>query len=87
MGEKKTELTFDTKRFMKDIRAKCNAEGLRGMADECGVSASTLSRWDNGHLPGMEEFISVAEILMLRPGDYFVLSTWELKSRDVFEPF
>lgn len=43
--------------------------GIRAMAAEIGISPSTLSRIENGHLPDLDTFRKVCEWLGANPGD------------------
>lgn len=72
------ELIFDPPKLMRDIRDACGKEtSLRDMAVRCGVSASTLSRIDNGQTPDMANFIIICQSLELVPGEYFTWARWK----------
>jgi DNA-binding Xre family transcriptional regulator len=74
----KRELIFVPAKFMRDIRDACgNEKSLRDIAVRCRVSASTLSRIDNGMTPDMQNFIAICDALELQPGDYFVIARWQ----------
>ena len=82
MELKKTTLEFDTKKLMQDIRAVADGESLRDLESVSGVSASTLSRVDNGTTPDMSIFMRLCESFKLQPGDYFIWVDWSGKVRD-----
>jgi len=73
---KKTTLEFNTVKLMQDIRAAADGESLRDLEAVSGVSASTLSRLDNGAMPDMNIFMRLCEAFKLQPGDYFVWVDW-----------
>lgn len=74
--DEKRELEFDTKKFMEHVRFHSDESSLRSIGAVIGVSASTLSRIDNGMTPDMETFMSVCAKLNLVPGDYFTWAVW-----------
>ncbi|MCC6192456.1 MAG: helix-turn-helix transcriptional regulator [Anaerolineales bacterium] len=62
---------IDIQRFAQLVRAKRGKRGLRVVADEIGsVTASTLSRIENGKVPDLNTFIRICRWLGLPP-DYF----------------
>jgi DNA-binding Xre family transcriptional regulator len=74
----KRELIFDPAKLMRDVRDAAGKElSLRDLAVRCKVSASTLSRIDNGQTPDMQNFIAICDALELTPGDYFVIARWQ----------
>ena len=63
---------IDIDRFAQLIRAKRGKRGLRVVAVEIGdVTASTLSRIENGKVPDLNTFIRICRWLGLSP-DYFM---------------
>lgn len=76
MNLSKTTLEFNTAKLMQDVRAAASGESLRDLEAVSGVSASTLSRIDNGTQPDMNIFIRLCEAFKLQPGDYFVWVDW-----------
>lgn len=78
MTLEKIELEFDGIKFMSDIRLAMDTDSrdLRSIAGMVGVSASTLSRIDNGATPDMEAFMSICSKLELSPGEYFKRVRW-----------
>ena len=57
---------FDALQFLKDIRSKRFIDGnmnLRTAADQIGISASTLSRLENGKVPELLTYVSVCRWL------------------------
>lgn len=53
----------------RKIAEKRGDQGLRTTAKEIGVSSSTLSRIENGHLPDLETFKKICDWLEVNPGD------------------
>ncbi len=51
------------------IAKKRGDHGLRVTAKEVGISSSTLSRIENGHLPDLETFKKICDWLEVNPGD------------------
>ncbi len=82
MDLKKTTLEFDTVKLMRDVRTAASGESLRDLEAVSGVSASTLSRIDNGTQPDMNIFIRLCEAFQLQPGDYFMWIEWTGKPRE-----
>lgn len=78
----RTEYSFMSALFMADVRKKANGVSLRPIAFKVGVSASTLSRIDNGEMPDMETFMQICARLELSPGNYFARQVWKLESED-----
>lgn len=77
---KRVEMEFNTTAFMNDVRLKSGCDGLRDIAMVVGVSASTLSRIDNGNLPDMKSFMRICGVLQMQPGNYFDVVTWKRDS-------
>jgi len=50
------------------VAAKRGKNGIRAAAKEIGVSPSTLSRIENGHLPDLETFKKICDWLNIDPG-------------------
>ncbi len=70
--------TFDVQRLAILVRAKREHHGLREIAREIGnVSASTLSRLDNGKTPDMDTFLRLCDWLQVAPEIFFVGSPEE----------
>lgn len=64
-------MTLDTEKLAEMLRSKRGSKGLRAIADEIGdVSASTLSRIEQGHLPDIQTFFKLCVWLEV-PTDYF----------------
>lgn len=73
---------FKSVEFMKAIRWKCgsdvgNHKSLRDIAVIVGVSASTLSRIDNGFQPDMNTFCDICGKLNLMPERFFERTLWQ----------
>lgn len=62
---------LDTKKFSEMIKSKRGNQGLRALASEIGVSASTLSRIEQGNLPDIDTYITLCEWLDVST-DFFV---------------
>ena len=73
------EYVFNFKRFMNDVRLKAEVKSLRGIEVLTGVSASTLSRIDNGQTPDLQSFLMICGRCQLLPQNYFDKQIWELK--------
>ncbi|MBK8945439.1 MAG: helix-turn-helix transcriptional regulator [Ignavibacteriae bacterium] len=62
---------LDTEKLATMLKTKRGTLGLRGLAYEIGgVSASTLSRIEQGKLPDIDTFLKVCEWLEVSP-DFF----------------
>lgn len=71
------EWYFDLTRFMVDIHQACGRESsLREIADTCGVSASTLSRMENGLTQSIESVFTICSALELDPRKYIYQMEW-----------
>lgn len=53
----------------RSVAEKRGKEGVRTTAQKIGISAATLSRIENGHLPDLETFRKVCDWLDVNPGD------------------
>lgn len=77
----KIEYRFATETFLHDIREACpHFASLRDIGARVGVSASMLSRMDNGAMPDFASFLKICAALDLTPGDYFQRIEWERRS-------
>ena len=76
MPKKKVTLELNVSMLMSTVRDTAKINSLRDIEARCGVSASTLSRLDNGHMPDMQTFMSLCEAFRLLPGDYFSWVEW-----------
>ena len=66
--------TLNVKKLGEMIKSKRNSTGLRETAKEIGnISASTLSRIEQGNLPDVETFLKLCDWLEVSP-DYFKFS-------------
>lgn len=66
--------SLDTKKFSEMIKSKRGNIGLRNLASEIGISASTLSRIEQGNLPDIDTYLRLCEWLEVST-DYFTKST------------
>lgn len=58
--------------FASLVRKKRGSRGLRETSDEIGnVSASTISRVENGNVPDMETFLALCDWLEVSPSELF----------------
>ncbi|MBK6484042.1 MAG: helix-turn-helix domain-containing protein [Chitinophagaceae bacterium] len=65
--------TIDNKKLSETIKAKRGNYGLRAAATQIGgMSASTLSRIEQGNLPDIGSFIAICRWLGVSP-DYFTV--------------
>jgi len=65
--------SLDTQRFSEMIKSKRGSIGLRALATEIGVSASTLSRIEQGNLPDIDTYLKLCDWLEVSP-DFFTVS-------------
>jgi len=59
--------TLDTLKFAEMIKSKRGSKGLRALASEIHVSASTLSRIEQGNLPDIDTYMRLCEWLEVSP--------------------
>ena len=52
----------------RQITAKRGKRGVRGVAQEIGISAATLSRVERGYLPDLETFRKICAWMEVDPG-------------------
>lgn len=81
-------MEFDLAGFSQRIREKRMAEklGLREAAEKSNVSASTLSRVENGSMPDMDTFMNVCEWLVMMPSEFFLIAEgYKLTMQDRLE--
>lgn len=86
MNLAKTTIEFNTVTFMQDIRNSIFDTGkfsLHDIAALSGVSASTLSRIDNGATPDMQTFLTLCEYFELDTNRYFERVEWTGKVTNV----
>lgn len=55
--------SINTTKFSEMIKSKRGSKGLRILSSEIGVSASTLSRVEQGNLPDIETYLKLCEWL------------------------
>lgn len=61
---------LDTRKFSEMVRSKRGNTGLRLLAQNIGVSASTLSRIEQGNLPDIDTYLKLCDWLEVS-SDYF----------------
>jgi transcriptional regulator with XRE-family HTH domain len=67
---------IDIEEFAAQIRRQRGNRGLREIAQEIGeISASTLSRIENGNIPDLDTFIRVCRWLGLSPDTFIIGGT------------
>jgi len=72
---------IDLEKLAAHVRTKRGDRGLRAIAEEIeGVSASTLSRIEQGNLPDLPTFIRICSWLGASPDD-FIESNFALKRK------
>jgi DNA-binding Xre family transcriptional regulator len=80
---KRIEYVFNNIQFMADIRdAMPKDSSLRNIQYRTGITASTLSRLDNGAPIDMGTLLIICSKLDLLPGNYFSRQIWEMKDDD-----
>lgn len=71
--------SLDTQRFSDMIKSKRGNKGLRVLASEIGISASTLSRIEQGNLPDIDTYLKLCEWLEVST-DYFTKSNINIEN-------
>lgn len=66
--------TLNTEKFSTMVKSKRGNQGLRALAGEIQISASTLSRIEQGNLPDIETYMKICEWLKVSP-EYFTIQT------------
>tara|TARA_R110002049_G_scaffold293455_1_gene478465 strand:- start:1227 stop:1556 length:330 start_codon:yes stop_codon:yes gene_type:complete len=61
---------LDTKKFSEMIKSKRGKTGLRTLANEISISASTLSRIEQGNLPDIDTYLKLCQWLEVS-SEYF----------------
>ena len=75
------ESAIDLGKFAAHVRTKRGDRGLRAVAEEIdGVSASTLSRIEQGNIPDLPTFVRICAWLGVSP-DEFIGSSFSLKRK------
>ena len=64
--------SLDTKKFSSMIKSKRGKKGLRALANDIGISASTLSRVEQGNLPDIDTYLKLCDWLEVS-SEYFVI--------------
>ena len=75
---------FDNKMFADLVRAKRGRRGLRQVTLEQGISASTISRIENGSIPDLDTFLAVCDWLKICPCEFIKNSERRRNSGDVY---
>ena len=70
--------SLDTEKFSEMIKSKRGNKGLRVLAKEINVSASTLSRIEQGNLPDIDTYLKLCEWLEVST-DFFTKNVSEEK--------
>ena len=70
---------LDTQKLADMVKSKRGKTGLRTIAEEIGISASTLSRIEQGNLPDVETFIILCRWLNVST-EYFTNDNPQEKS-------
>lgn len=65
--------SLDTSKFSEMIKSKRGTTGLRALASEIGVSASTLSRIEQGNLPDIDTYLKLCNWLEVSP-EFFTIT-------------
>src|SRR5689334_14539621 len=82
-GEYTMASEIDIHELAKSIRAKRGKRGLRAVAEEIGgVSASTLSRIEQGKVPDLDTFIRLCKWLGV-PADRFTTNAEQAAKEDI----
>ena len=77
---------LDTAKLAKMIKSKRGSKGLRTIAEEIGnVSASTLSRIEQGKLPDVDTFLKICYWLNVSPEMFHKKSKVIVSDRDKIE--
>ncbi|WP_299047626.1 helix-turn-helix transcriptional regulator [uncultured Polaribacter sp.] len=62
--------SLDTKKFSEMVKSKRGKKGLRTLSNEIGISASTLSRIEQGNLPDIDTYLKLCQWLEVS-SEYF----------------
>lgn len=73
--------SLDTNKFSEMIKSKRGNVGLRATASEIGISASTLSRLEQGNLPDIDTYLRLCNWLEVS-SDFFLNSEKEEEIRN-----
>lgn len=65
--------SLNTTKFSEMVKSKRGSTGLRTLASEIGISASTLSRIEQGNLPDIDTYLRLCSWLNVS-SDYFTNS-------------
>lgn len=65
-------MVFDSGLFCEHVRWHVTISSCRRFAARCDVSAATVSRVQNGHVPGLIEFVAMCNGMNVNPQQYFV---------------
>ncbi|MBB6001432.1 helix-turn-helix domain-containing protein [Arcicella rosea] len=66
--------TLDTEKFAQMVKLKRGNKGLRAVSEDIGgVSAPTLSRIEQGHLPDIDTYFKICKWLDV-PTDFFAIT-------------
>ncbi len=68
--------SLDTKKFSSMIKSKRGKKGLRALANDIGISASTLSRVEQGNLPDIDTYLKLCQWLEVS-SEYFNINAIE----------
>lgn len=71
--------SLDTKKFSDMIKSKRGNIGLRTLAKEIGISASTLSRIEQGNLPDIDTYLRLCNWLEVS-SEFFTISNLKEKT-------
>lgn len=64
---------IDLAKFIAMLKTKRGERGLREVAQEIGeISASTLSRLENGKIPDMDTFLRVCDWMKIDPSQFLI---------------
>ena len=74
--------SLDTSKFSEMIKSKRGSLGLRVLASEIGVSASTLSRVEQGNLPDIDTYLKLCNWLEVS-SDFFTISSVNIDTTKV----
>lgn len=79
MSDERITYEFKLAALMDAVRDATKKKSLRDIESIVGISASTLSRMENGKQPDLDTFMKLCATCGLEPGNYFERVVWVRK--------
>ena len=80
MKTEEIRYALDNKGLVKSMKGYSGKNTTRDLATFYGLSASTISRLENGKALDMDSFCKICARGNFKPGDYFLKQVWVMKS-------